>query len=111
MTISTLTNEEREVIRRSMEATFEFFDFDFQTRLAVAPEKMKDILQNWPDIDDTSEDSIAALAINNSMNDILNGVGIKDDKALELIGVNCSEMRLVYRKWAANCASRPMGVM
>lgn len=111
MTISTLTDDEREIIRRSMEATFNFFDFDFQTRLGVTPEEMKNILQGWFDIDDSSDDSLATLAINNSMNDLLHGEGIKDDKALELIGVNCSEMLRVYRKWAANRGWNSTGIM
>ena len=106
MTISTLTDDEREVIRRSMEATFEFFDGSFRPRLGVTPEKMKDILRRWPDIDETSDDLTAQLAINNSMNDLLHGLGIKDEKALELIGVNRSEMRRVYKKWAANSGKR-----
>ena len=39
MSLSALTSEEREVVRRMMAATFEYFDFDFQTRLGVFEEE------------------------------------------------------------------------
>ena len=52
-----------------------------------------------PNVDDTSDESDACLAINNAMNDLLHGVGISDQKALELIGVDRAEMLRVYRVW------------
>jgi hypothetical protein len=69
MTLAALATDEREVIRRSMEATFQFFDWDFQTRLGITAEAMRDLLNDWPNVDDTSDDSDACLAINNAMNE------------------------------------------
>jgi hypothetical protein len=100
MPLADLTTPDREVIRRAMEASFQFFDWDFQTRLGVTPEAMRALLGNWPNVDDTSDESDACLAINNAMNDLLHGVGISDQKALELIGVDRAEMLRVYRVWA-----------
>jgi hypothetical protein len=99
MTVATLTSDEREVIRRSLEATFQFFDFDFHARLGVTAETVRDILGVWPNVDDSSDDSHACLAINNAMNDLLHGVGISDQKAQELTGVDRTEMLRVYTKW------------
>jgi hypothetical protein len=101
MTLAALTPEEREVIRRTMEATFRYFDFDFQTRLAISPDAMRLLLDAWPAVDDSRDDSDACLAINNSLNDLLHGEGISDKEAMQLVGVNRAEMIRVFGKWAA----------
>jgi hypothetical protein len=99
--LAALTPEEYQVIRRSMEATFCFFDADFQTRLGIPPDTMRSLLLAWPNIDDSKDESDACLAINNTLNDLLNGVGISDAEALELVGVTRAEMQRVYGKWAS----------
>ncbi|CEF49244.1 unnamed protein product [uncultured bacterium] len=81
-----------------MEATFRYFDFDFQTRIGIPPESMRALLVAWPTVDDARDDSDACLAINNSLNDLLHGVGISEDEAMELVGVSRAEMLRVYRK-------------
>ena len=101
MTLAALTPDEREVVRRAMDATFSFFDFDFNTRLGITPETMRALLDAWPKVDDAGDESDASLAINNSLNDLLHGEGISDDEAIALVGVSRDEMRRVYRKWAA----------
>jgi len=83
-----------------MEATFQFFDWDFQTRLGVTPKAMRDLLRDWPNVDDMSDNSDACLAINNALNDLLHGVGISDQQARDLIGADRTEVRRVYKKWA-----------
>jgi hypothetical protein len=87
------------VVRRTLQATFGYFDVDFHTRLGIKPETMRRLLAAWPAVDDESDDSDARLAINNSLNDMINGVGISDADAVELIGVNRAEIERVYRKW------------
>lgn len=100
MAIVNLTAQDREVIRRAMEATFQFFDWDFHTRIGITPEAMRQLLASWPNVDDVSADSDASLAINNALNDLLHGVGISDEKAVELTGVDRAEMLRVYHQWA-----------
>ncbi|HEV7690348.1 MAG TPA: hypothetical protein VGO52_05980 [Hyphomonadaceae bacterium] len=100
MTLKNLTAEERDVIRRALLATFEFFDFDFQTRLGVYPETVREIIGKWPAVDDSDDNSDACLAINNALNDLLFGVGIKDHKAQEVMGVYRAELDRIYKKWA-----------
>jgi hypothetical protein len=101
MTLEALTHGEREVIRRTMEATFRYFDFDFPTRLGISSEAMRTLLSAWPAVDDVRDDSDACLAINNSLNELLHGVAISEAEASELVGVSRTEMQRVYRKWAA----------
>jgi hypothetical protein len=58
---------------------------------------MRGLLRDWPDVDDTDDESSACLAINNAMKDLLYGVGIDDQKAKELTGTDRSGMLL--RSW------------
>lgn len=110
MTVAALTIDEREVIRRAMSATFEFFDFDFDTRLGVTPETMRELIGDWPNVDDSRDDSDACLAINNALNDLLHGVGISDADARRLTGTNRDEMYRIYRKWAESRGWSSTGV-
>jgi hypothetical protein len=83
-----------------MEATFQFFTWDFETRLGITSNSMRGLLKDWPDVDDTNDDSDACLAINNAMNDLLHGVGIDDQKAMELTGTDRAGMLRIYQKWS-----------
>ena len=111
MSLTTLTEEEQSVVKRTMEATFKFFDFDFHSRLGVTTDEMKALLLNWPNVDDSDSNQIATVAINNSLNDLLHGEGIDDEKAIMMIGVDRDEMLRVYRKWARNRGWSSTGVM
>ena len=110
MTLEALAPEELEVVRRTMEATFRYFDFDFQTRLGISSEAMRALLNAWPAVDDVRDDSDACLAINISLNDLLHGIGISEAEAMELVGVSRAEMQRVYRKWAAARGWKATGV-
>ncbi len=112
MTLDTLTLDERAVVRRLLAATFEFFDdVDFHLRLGIESAKMHALLADWKNIDDSSDKSDACLAINNSLNDLLHGVGISESQALALAGVSKPEIDRIYRKWAIARGRKSRGVM
>lgn len=110
MTLAALTIEELEVVRRALSATFKFFDFDFETRLGLTPEAMRELLGNWPSIDDSNDDSVASLAVNNALNDLLHGIGISNADAQRLTGVDREEMYRIYRKWSESRGWTSTGV-
>jgi hypothetical protein len=93
-----------------MEATFQIFDLDFETRLGITPSSMRRLLSDWPDVDDTNDDSDACLAINNALNDLLHGVGIDDERAKALTGTDREELWRIYRKWARSRGWSSTGV-
>lgn len=101
MSLAALMPAELEVVRRAMAATFEFFSFDFQARLGLEPEQMATLLAAWPHVTDVSDDSEACLAVNNSLNDLLHGVGISEEECQRLLGVSRVEAYRIYRKWAS----------
>src|SRR5262245_7225746 len=110
MTTSALNATELEVVRRIMQATFQFFDDDFDARLGMSTETMRNLLDAWPAIDDSNDEGDACLAINNSLNDLLHGVGIDEKQAMAIAGVSLSEIRRIYRKWAAARGWKSTGV-
>jgi hypothetical protein len=98
--LNKLTEQEKEVIRKSLETALRLLEWDCETRLGVTPEEMQALLDSWPVIDDSLDDSPACLAINNSLNDLLHGLGISEKEANNSIGVSRGEMERVYLKWA-----------
>ena len=100
MTLLNLTTEEREVVRRSMQASLLFIGAGFDARMGLEETTMSALLKAWPDLDDSDDNSITCLAINNALNDLLHGVGISDEQAMQTVGVNRDEMYRVYKKWA-----------
>ena len=110
MSLNILTHSEQEVVRRTMEGAFKYFDFDFDTRLGVSEDEMRGLLRQWPNVDDSDDDGCACVAINNTLNDLLHGVGISDDEAMQLTGVNRAEMYRIYKKWASARGRSSTGV-
>jgi hypothetical protein len=100
MSLQSLEPAEHEIVRRCMEATFLFLDGDFHTRLGLEVATMRALLEVWPHVDDAEDGSDACLAINNSLNDLLHGVGLGDAQAQKLVGAERDEMASVYDKWS-----------
>ncbi|WP_282611225.1 hypothetical protein [Pelagibius sp. Alg239-R121] len=110
MTLASLTHEEREVVRRAMQASLIYIGAGFSARMGLEESHMVRLLEAWPQLDDSDEGSAVYLAVNNALNDLLHGVGISDKQALESVGVNRAEMQRVYKKWATGHGRSSTGV-
>lgn len=100
MSLKALSASEIEIIRKTVEATFGYFTWDYQTRIGVEPERVRELLEVWPEVDDSGDDSAECLMINNSLNDLLHGEGISDEDSVRLTGCDWNELDRIYRKWA-----------
>jgi hypothetical protein len=110
MSLADLTSEEREVVRRAMEATLQLLGWDLDARIGVPTQTMRGFLDRWPQMDDLSDQSDGCLAINNSLNDLLHGLGITDEQALDFVGVHREELLRVYVKWTESRGWSATGV-
>lgn len=110
MTLATLTNEEKEIVRRAMQASLIYIDAEFSARMGLEESHMARLLEAWPEIDDSRAGSAVYLAVNNALNDLLYGVGISNEQALQAVGADRAEMRRVYKKWAAGHGRSSTGV-
>ncbi len=71
---------------------------EFETRLGVGESDVRALLQEWPDVDDVRDESVAVLAINNVFNEVCHGVRVRDWN--RWFSRSPEEMRLSYRRWA-----------
>lgn len=110
MTLASLTADEKEVVRRAMQASLIYIGAGFSARMGLEESHMARLLEAWPAIDDSREGSAVYLAINNALNDLLHGVGITDAQALDSVGVDRAEMYRIYKKWAKGHGRRSTGV-
>ena len=100
MPATGFSTEDSAVVRRALEATFQLFAIDFEARMGIPEEAMHRILDEWPNVDDTSDGSDACLAINNALNDLLYGVGVSDELATELTSADRAKLQRIYEAWA-----------
>ena len=84
--------------------------FEFGARIGVELDEFRKLLCSWPNWDDTKDDSPECLAINNTLNDLLHGVGLSDQQCRELLQVEKVELLRIYRKWAASRGWNATGV-
>ena len=108
--LTALTERELEIVRKGMAATLDLLSTDFEARMGLSEDEMHSLLEKWPDIDDSDDHGPACLAVNNSLNDLLHGIGIGDEQAVSLTGANTEEIYRIYRKWAFARGWRSTGV-
>jgi len=114
MTLTTLTEDEREVIHACLVALRRVPDLshpnEFQTRVGLTVEEYDTVVAAWPDLDDTSDDSDACLAINNALNEIAHGV-VFEPSVWGLRATTTREtVAAVYRRWAIGRGWRQTGI-
>jgi hypothetical protein len=74
--------------------------FEFGARIGVEMADFREMLTRWPAWDDADDSSAECLAINNTLNDLLHGIGLSEHQCIELLGVGRDELLRVYRAWA-----------
>ena len=79
--------------------TTEIEDWEFQTRVGVSRDEFKEIIEGWPPSDDEDPTSTAYLVINNTLNEICNGIPVDEDSLKEAVGSSLSVLRHVYAEW------------
>ena len=102
MSLDRLTDDEREAVRQSLVAlrAGRFLDeHDLETRIGVAPAAYDALVSAWPAVDDTDDDSDAALIINNALNEVCNGGCIPDARWPRWFTVPREAVRSAYRHW------------
>jgi hypothetical protein len=103
VTLERLSSEDREVIRRCLATLIDGNDLEgeFHTRLGVTESEVAELLMRWPSIDDRRKNSLASIAINNAMNEMLNGLGLSDTELERRVGTTRDRLARVYHEWAS----------
>ena len=103
MTIESLTLETQAVMRRVLafvSTTRQLDDDDFEARLGVDRGALAEILMRWPAVDDRADDSPCAVAINNALNEVANGLDLSAEE-WRLLGATRAQVEAAYAEWAS----------
>lgn len=102
--VGKLTEAQRRVMFRCLVAICEgpFLDEEeFGTRMGLDRPALALLIRDWPAVDDSDDRSDAALLINNSMNEIVNGLDLTpSDWTRWFGGQSRDSVETVYRAWA-----------
>jgi hypothetical protein len=106
MFLSQLADDEQQVIHQCMKAIVggRYLEGDIETRLGLDEDVYERIVDAFPHLDDSSDDSDVTLAINNSMNEVLHGFQMSSTEWAKWFNVSRDDVLKVYQKWA-----RPRG--
>ena len=101
MSFAKLSEKEQKVIFQCLNAILkgDFLANEFQTRLGIEPEELKIVLAQFPNIDDTEDDSFETLAINNCLNEVCCGISFSNQEWPNWFDFEKVEAEEVYRKW------------
>lgn len=113
MPLRDLTSTEISVVGRALQKISEgdiLASWEFGARIAVELDEFRKLLGSWPNWDDTKDNSPECLAINNTLNDLVHGVGLSDQDCREWFQVDRAELLRIYRKSAASRGWNATGV-
>jgi hypothetical protein len=102
MAFTKLDANDKELIRQCMVAIAEgpyIYDEEFQTKLGITRFELKQVLAQWPQLDDKSKSSKTYLAINNCLNEVLNGVAIPPNDWIHWFDDSRESINQVYSRW------------
>lgn len=103
MPLATLNQNDVALIERALRALAAgdiVEEFEFGARIGVEMVDFRKMVDRWPAWDDGDDNSAECLAINNTLNDLLHGIGLSDRQCIEVLGVGRDELLRVYRTWA-----------
>ena len=98
MNIDVLSEEEKRDVLRCMRVILEsnlIYDEEFETRVGLYREELREIIDAWPPVGVIEENSVTYDGINGSLCEICYGVAISE---LKPFGISRPEMTLIFRK-------------
>jgi hypothetical protein len=100
MPLEHLSERERSVVLECLRASLEgpfFPEWEFRSLFGITRTDLARIVTTWPEIDERAEE--VALAINNSMNNLLGYPHGCEDAWSEFLSVSSGEVERIYAKW------------
>jgi hypothetical protein len=102
VSLAKLSDGDRQIILQCLNAILKgrFLEGEFHTRLGMERAELEQVVAAYPHIDDSDDNSNAALAINNCLNEVSHGINFSNREWSQWFTVNRSEVDEVYRRWA-----------
>ena len=115
MAIEKLSYDEKQIVFSCLCAIargpFIKDDWEFHTRLGLHRSTLYELIEMWPQIDDSVDDSDQTLALNNAMNEICHGIRFSDADWVTWFSVSRDTVKSVYKKWCRLRGKDSSGIM
>lgn len=86
-------------IRKSCSATAHVEDWEKHSRLGLAPDELKVIIDQWPTIDDADESGNGFFAVNNCLNEVCHGFRIEPSEWSNWFDTSEADIKSTYKTW------------
>lgn len=77
-----------------------FLEDEFQTRLGIEKEDLRKLIDSYPEIDDSDNDSNECLAVNNCLNEVCHGLQFSETEWKKWFSVSREEIAETFKDWA-----------
>lgn len=102
MEIEELNPAEKNIVYQCMKIVAEtdlIEDPEFRTRLSINRQELYQVIAAWPALTESSNDSVGNLAVNNSLNEVCNGLQIDDILWKQYFIASRQDVSDVCHKW------------
>jgi hypothetical protein len=98
--VQELSEREQAIIKRCLEYVLRSgaLSGEFETRMGVSERAVEDLLARWPQVGQVGDDS-DHIAINNAMNEVVNGIHISDSGWSESFPWSLHEVAGALKHW------------
>jgi hypothetical protein len=113
MFFDRLSKTEQDIVRQCMNVVLNsnyIEDFEIHARLGINRQTLRNLMEQWPVLDDSSEDSDAFLAINNCLSAVCYGIHFPPGEWSRWFDTSEQEVEGVYTKWARIRGLRSTGI-
>jgi hypothetical protein len=103
MAFENLTEAEKRVVLECLAAILEgpyINDLEFESRLGLRRAELNQVIAAWPNLDDSADDSVVTLAINNCLNEVCNGIDIPLSDWSKFFRFPKADIERTYENWA-----------
>ena len=97
--LSSLDDRELNIIGKTSRSAISLLSEEYHSRIGLEINVAEQILASWPNVADVIPISDVFLLAHNSMNDLLYGLGLENDKITAEIGCTRDELIEIFEKW------------
>ena len=97
--LSSLDDRELNIIGKTSRSAISLLSEEYHSRIGLEINVAEQILASWPNVADAIPVSDVFLLAHNSMNDLLYGLGLENDKITAEIGCTRDELIEIFEKW------------
>jgi uncharacterized protein YccT (UPF0319 family) len=102
MYFSQLSEKDKQVVFQCLKAVSEgsFLEDEFHSRIGIEKDDLQKIIDSYPEIDHSDDDSNESLAVNNCLNEICHGLQFSETEWKRWFSVTREEIAETFKNWA-----------